>query len=99
MNFPWVICLALEDTHSLAGLRLTPGIEVGEAGQLVWLRGQRGDESLARKLSALPARERFEWLPDNRLRGIEKRIPSEGLPPLRWQPLVAWLQVRFPTAS
>jgi len=99
VNFPWAICLALEDAGSLAVLRLAQGIEVGEAGQLVWLRGQRGDESLARRLSALPARQRFEWLPDNRLRRIEQRIPCEHLPPLRWQPLTTWLQVEFPTAS
>ena len=99
MNTAWAICLASEDASALGSLRLIQGIEVGEAEKFIWLRGQRGDEQLAGRLSALPARDRFEWLPDNRLRRLETRIPSATLPPLRWQPLHHWLQVQFPTSA
>ena len=99
MNFPWVICLLEKDASALASLRLIQGLEAGAENQFVWLRGQRGDEGLGRRLSALPAHGRFEWLPDDRLRRLERRIPSERLPPLRWQPLNIWLQVQFPTGA
>ena len=99
MNFPWAICLAQEDAASLAALRLVAGIEVAESGRDVWLRGQRGEESLDAKLAALPARERYEWLARNKLRQTGQRVPSEQLPDLRWQPLNAWLQVELPVAA
>ena len=99
MNFPWAICIAREDAASLAALRLTMGLEVAESGQDVWLRGQRGDESLDAKLSALPARGRYELLAENHLRQIDRRVPSARLPNLRWQPLEAWLQVELPVAA
>ena len=62
MNHPWVICLARGDASSLAGLRRFSGIEVGEAGAEIWLRGRGCDERLAAKLSALPAIGRYEWM-------------------------------------
>lgn len=99
MNESWAICIALEDAVSLAPLRQMAGIEVGEAGEIIWLRGKQGDEKLHAKLSALPARVRYEWLNSNELRQIDQRIPGGRLPSLRWQPLDAWLQVRFPVAA
>ena len=99
MNFPWAICIALEDAASLAPLRQIAGVEVGEAGDAIWLRGKQGDEKLHAKLSALPARARYEWLDSNDLRQIDRRIPSDRLPTLRWQPLDTWLQVQIPVAA
>ncbi len=98
MNFPWAICLALEDAASLAPLRLTAGIEVGEAGRVLWLRGQAADEKVARVLQSLPAVVRCEMLAGNRLRNLEARIPAERLPDLLWQPLASWLRVELPVA-
>jgi hypothetical protein len=99
MNFPWAICIALEDAASLSPLRQVAGIEVGEAGAQIWLRGKPGDEKLDAKLAALPARVCYEWLASNDLRQIDRRIPNDRLPTLRWQPLDAWLQVTMPTAA
>jgi hypothetical protein len=83
----------------LAALRLASEIEVGEHGATVWVRGQRGDEKLEAKLSALPARARYEWLSSNQLRPIDQRIPIGGFPPVQWQSLNSWLQVEMPSAA
>jgi hypothetical protein len=74
-------------------------MEVGDAGAIIWLRGQRGDEGLDAKLAGLPARERYEWLAPDQLRQIDRRIPSTRLPGIQWQPLTAWLQIEMPTAA
>lgn len=99
VNFPWAICIAREDASSVAALRLISGIEVAEAGEAIWLRGQRGDEKLATKLSALPATARYEWLAPHQLRRINERILSHRFPAMQWQPLDAWLQIEMPAAA
>ncbi|HTV40091.1 MAG TPA: hypothetical protein VMF08_05930 [Candidatus Sulfotelmatobacter sp.] len=95
----WALCVALEDAASLAPLRRIAGIEVGEAGAIIWLRGKQGDEKLDASLAALPARARYEWLNSNDLRQIDRRIPTGRLPTMQWQPLDTWLQVRMPVAA
>jgi hypothetical protein len=99
VNFPWAICIARHDARSLAALRLAAGIEVGEAGGDLWVRGQQSNEQLNAKLSALPARARYEWLAANQLRHIHQRIPAHRLPELHWQSLDAWLRVEMPAAA
>lgn len=99
MNFPWAICISLEDAASLSPLRQIAGIEVCEDGAKIWLRGKQGDEKLIAKLAALPARARYEWLGPNELRQIDQRIPGGRLPTMRWQPLDTWLQVQIPVAA
>lgn len=84
---------------ALAAIRLISGIEVAETGKEIWLRGQRGNDSLDEKLSALPANARYEWLNPDQLRRMDQRVPSGRFPPLQWQPLAAWLQVELPTAA
>jgi hypothetical protein len=83
----------------LAGLRLVPGLEVGEAAEMIWLRGNRGDEQLERKLAALPARGRYERIAPNQLRPVDERIPSRRMPEIHWRPLQAWLQVETPFSA
>ena len=99
MNFSWAICLAREDATALAAVRLVTPIEVAETQTEVWLRGPPGDEALDAKLSALPARGRFELLALNQLRQTGQRVPSARLPNMRWQPLGGWLQVELPVAA
>jgi hypothetical protein len=99
VNFPWAICMGREDAAALAAIRLIGGIEVAEAGKEIWLRGQRGDDLLDEKLSALPANARYEWLKPDQLRRIDQRVPAGRFPALQWQPLVAWSQVELPVAA
>jgi len=99
VNFPWAICIDREDIGALACLRLISGVEVGEDGMLIWVRGKQGDEQLASRLLRFPSRQKYEWLAPNQLRQVDRRIPMERLPDLRWQPLDAWLQVEMPTAA
>jgi hypothetical protein len=98
VNFPWAICLAQEDAASLGTLRLD-AVEVAEDGAMVWLRGKPADERLAAKVSALPARTRYECLTSGHLRRIDQRIPNAQLPSVRWQSLSSWLQVKLPDSG
>jgi hypothetical protein len=99
VNSHWVMCLGREDAASLSALRLVPGIEVAEDTDRIWLRGQNSEEKLSAKLSALPARARYELIAPNQLRQIGQRIPSARLPAFQWRPLDAWLQVELPSAA
>ena len=98
VNSSWIICLAPAGAASLAPLRLSRSIEVAEKSPFIWLRGNNCDEQLQPLLRALPAVVRYELFPNNRLRRLEHRIPSETLPALQWQPLSTWLRVEMPPA-
>lgn len=93
MNFPWVIQLAGTDAASLAGLRLSPGLEVAEQAACLWLRSRNTEEALMRAVVCVPALARFEWLANGALRPVTSRIPSAAMPALEWQPLARWLSV------
>ncbi|MEW6158746.1 MAG: hypothetical protein AB1813_15075 [Verrucomicrobiota bacterium] len=99
MNFRWAICLHKEDAACLGALRLFPGIEAAAEDHCLWVRGARVEEPLDRLLRGLPAVARFEWLPHDRLRRIDRHIPYESFPNLRWQTLKALLPVVLPSAS
>jgi hypothetical protein len=99
MNTPWAICISREHGLSLAALRLGSGIEVGEHGHQLWLRGRHCDEILERKLSALPASGRYEWLSPTQIRMLNQRIPAGVLPDLQWQSLDGWLRVEIPASA
>ena len=95
MNFPWIICLSSDDAAAVAGLRLTPGLEIAEADGKVWLRGPATNDSLSTALQRLPALARYE-VKGNRLRNLDSRIPSDMLPTLAWQPLKTCMLVERP---
>jgi hypothetical protein len=100
MNFAWALRLATHDAASLAAIRLRPGVEVAQGPDSLWVRGQgTEDAAFNRTLRSLPATERYEWLPNDRLRSIESRIPSASLPPLQWQPLPRWFRLEFPSCG
>ncbi|HTB83795.1 MAG TPA: hypothetical protein VK742_09095 [Candidatus Sulfotelmatobacter sp.] len=99
VNFAWAICIARDDAASLAALRLVNGIELAEQEAEIWIRGHRVEEALEAKLSALPARGRYELMASNQLRQEGRRIPSGRLPELSWLPLNMWLQVEPPVAA
>jgi hypothetical protein len=99
VNFPWAICMGREDVATLAAIRLIIGIEIAEVGSEVWLRGERDDDTLNAKLSALPANARYEWLKPDQLRRIDQRVPSGRFPALQWQPLTEWMRVELTVAA
>ncbi|HLP07888.1 MAG TPA: hypothetical protein VK178_06960 [Opitutaceae bacterium] len=94
----WALRLPRANASALIGLRLTAGIELGEDGASLWLRGQRADDTLRAALRALPAVARFDWLPDNRLRPAGAWLGAERMPELRWIPLREWLRPVFPSS-
>jgi hypothetical protein len=99
VNTPWAICVARADESSLTVLRLCEGIEVGEADRVLWLRGQRCDEVLGRRLALLPALGRYDWLLPAQIRLRGRRIPAGDMPRIAWQPLGDWLQIAIPTPA
>lgn len=96
---PWALWLARADACRLAPLRLAPGVEVGEVGDAVWLRGERTDAGLRRMLAALPAQERFRWVLPTALCRVGSRIPAFRLPEIGWEPLPSWLRVTAPASA
>ncbi len=99
MTRQWMIRLARADAVAVNALRLVPGLEVAEDDGDIWLRGNSAVEEFEHTLQALPALERFEWLPPDRLRPIYSRLPTVLLPSLTWQPIGKWSQVALPTAA
>lgn len=94
----WALRLPRAHADALAPLRLHAGIELGEDGGALWLRGKRADDALRATLRGLPALARYDWLPDQRLRPTGAWLAAETLPNLRWQPLAEWLRAALPTA-
>jgi len=94
----WALRLSRSAAAQLAGLRLTPGVEIAEAEDALWLRGRERSETLDRLLEMVPAEKRYAWLANDRLRPTGSRLASESLPPASWQPLLRWAAVRLPVA-
>src|SRR5215212_1106590 len=80
-------------------MRLVSELQLAEDSEHLWLRGPPGEEATAPALAALPALDRYERVGEFRLRRINRRIPSDVLPELAWQPLAEWLQVELPLAA
>jgi hypothetical protein len=99
MSHAWAICIGVQDVSALAPLRLMSGVEIAVAGAEIWLRGKALEDTIAARLSALPARGRFEWIGSDQLRRLDRRIPSERLPAASWHPLSEWLRVELPVAA
>jgi len=89
----WALTLDGEATAALGPLRLRAGLETCAEGGVVWLRGAALDDGLRRELSRLPARRRYDVLPDGLLRPWGRRLPHDRLPAGPWEPLaerLAW---------
>jgi hypothetical protein len=99
MSHAWAICIGVQDASALAPLRLVSGVEIAVAGAEIWLRGRALEDAIAARLSALPARGRYEWIGSDQLRRLDHRIPSERLPTASWRPLSEWLRVELPVAA
>lgn len=85
------------DSFSVAGLRLTAGLEAAEIGDVFWLRGPAWSEPLRLALRGISGLERFELLPRGRLLAEGTRVPRGRLPELRWLALQRWFPVTLPT--
>ena len=98
----WALRFDLAAEPALARHRLEPGLEVTRTEHAVWLRTHdAGSESspTRRVLAALPARDRFHWLPDDTLRRPDRRIPETVLPSTPWKPIACWFPIEMPAAA
>jgi hypothetical protein len=77
---------------------LFPGIEAGESGETIWLRGNTTNPELDRALLKLPLAGRHDVLEGGRLRPFGARIPRGLLPKLDWKPIAQRLHVSMPPA-
>lgn len=87
-----------EHAWQLVRLRVTTGLEVAETGDALWLRAPAGVEGIDRLLLAIDG-ERFQTRDGDLLVPCGKRMPSERLPRLRWQPLAEWSTIALPVAA
>ena len=98
-NEAWVLTLPAASAVTVAALRLFPGLEIGVAEDLLWLRGDRADDDLRGRLLGLPATARYRQAPDRRLRPEGSRLATRKTPPLSWRPLREWARVQPPPAG
>jgi hypothetical protein len=87
-----------EHAWQLVRLRATSGLEVAETADALWLRAPAGVEAMDRLLLAIDG-DRFQPTEDGQLVPWGKRVPSERLPRLRWQPLAQWSTIALPVAA
>jgi hypothetical protein len=99
MSSTWAASLPREEIAALKTLRRGPRLEVCDADSLVWLRGDRADERLDRRLRMIPGGRRFAVQGDGQLRPVESHVPVGHLPRGPWTPLAEWLDVDLPTAA
>jgi hypothetical protein len=95
----WALRLPADEARAAAALRLHEGVEVGEYGGELWLRGRKADAPLTAALRALPATARYAWLPDGHLQPDGALLATERLPAAEWQPVRDWLRVALPIAQ
>lgn len=95
----WAIRLPLSAAAEIQALRLLPGIEVGEDGDSVWLRGEAASDDLEARLKTLSAAARYVCLPEGRLRERTSRLATATLPALTWKPLRVWAEVMLPPSQ
>jgi hypothetical protein len=92
----WAACLARADVAAAGRLRQVAGIEVCAEGDEIWLRGERLEEDLERRLRAMPGAKRFLVWADGQLQPPGSRVPKGRLPDGPWVPLTRWMGAEFP---
>jgi MoxR-vWA-beta-propeller ternary system domain bpX2 len=96
----WVCSLARSRGDRLARLVEFADIEIAELGDLLWVRGLRGDEAVAPIVELLPAARFFELVETDRLRPIGRLVPTARLPAATtFLPLRRWLELRVPPVA
>ncbi|HET6883543.1 MAG TPA: hypothetical protein VFI31_25550 [Pirellulales bacterium] len=98
MNATWIVRMRREQARQLARLRKVAALQVAETDDALWLRSAPGDESLARLLAGLGG-ERFLQIDQEELAPWGRRVATERLPRLDWQPIAVWATLRLPIAA
>lgn len=99
MNATLAVRMPRNRFAQLGPLRTTPGLEVCEEGDLLWLRTADPSEETLTSLRGLAAAELHRVLDDGQLVRIGARVPKGHLPKGPWMPLDSWLKVDLPTAA
>ena len=99
MSERWALRLAKREAGSLGSLRLVPGVQVCDQDGEVWLRGERADDSLRRRLLVLPESCLFAVLDGGEIVPHGARVPVGRLPEGQWQALPRWLSVILEPAA
>lgn len=94
-----VLVLAAGDQALLGGVRHLPGLQVGQIGGLLWLRGLAATGELPLPVRGLPAVEAYTLDSHGRLFPAGLVTPTAQLPNIPWQPIRNFLPLELPTAA
>lgn len=95
----WAVRLPRAAAPAAGAIRLLPGVQVCEAGDELWLRGDGLDDALELALRKIPGAKRFTTDTRGRLFPPGARLPKGRLPDAGWLPLSQWLAPRPQTAA
>lgn len=95
----WALSLRRSEASVLSKLYGVPDVQVGEAGDIVWVRGASTDSEVETLLERVPTSRLYEIVDDDRLKPRGRLLPTTRLPRVSWVPLHDWLIVRVPTAA
>jgi hypothetical protein len=98
-DFTWAGCIQAADISRLSMLRVFRDLELGSAGNLVWVRGTGPGPELETALRKIAGLIRFDLLPFGKLKPVSRRIPSGFLPGIQWKPLSEALAISLPPAG
>ena len=96
---PWALRLPRSGAASLDALRLVDGVRVHDAGEVLWLCGDRADAALLLQLAAVPGAERFVVDGDGRCRRPGRHLPIARLPRGPWGTLRERVGVELPVPA
>jgi hypothetical protein len=94
----WAMRLDRRGAAAAGRLRQTPGVEVCEQAEAVWLRGPQSGDELRWQLAAVAGARRFSVLPDGQLLPAGARVPQGWLPQGPWTALGRWMGLEPPPA-
>lgn len=95
-NGPWAASLPVSAAHSIARLRLTPGISAAVGSGALWLRGEHGDDTTREAVRQVAPTTMYGIGRDEMLTRIGERLPSLRLPHLSWTPIAEFVRVTIP---
>jgi hypothetical protein len=93
---PWAASLPASAAHSVARLRLEPGIRAAMEADILWLRGEREDDAFRRAIAQVPPATIYSIGSDGMVTAVGDRLPSGPLPDLSWTPISQFVRVTMP---